>query len=91
MDVDLHFGCSIFGFNNPGGSDMEQIMELFTQLSTDLDDPKWESHNSFFMTLSADFNLDFTTAIETNFNPFKGMFGIPDDLFKNQGNNFRET
>jgi hypothetical protein len=33
VEADLHFGCSIYGFN--GGNDLEQIMDFFTQLATD--------------------------------------------------------
>jgi hypothetical protein len=78
IDMELHFGCSIFAFKeDPNSNPLQGIMELFTQLSADLDDPRWESHNSFFMTFAADLHVDFDVAQGKMKNPFEGLLDLP--------------
>ena len=38
IEADLHFGCQLVVFNDPGAADFSKIMEFFTQLSADKDD-----------------------------------------------------
>jgi hypothetical protein len=55
-------------------------MDFFNQLATDKDDPRWESHSSFFMTLNTQMELNFDKTKDTISNPFEGLIDLPDFL-----------
>jgi len=68
--MDLHFGCGLYKYNTVGKSGIEQMTELLTFLTTDIEDPRWESFRNFYMTLSGTMNFDFTDEYVEPVNPF---------------------
>jgi hypothetical protein len=85
--MDLHFGCGVFRFKKEGvANPMDLMVDFFSMLATDKDDPRWEPYRHFYMTLSGTLNFDFTNSYKEPINPFKGLgfdFPIP-DAFKEQ-------
>ena len=87
IEMDLHFGCGVFRFKNAGAANpMELMVDFFSMLATDMDDPRWEAYRHFYMTLSGTMNFDFTDTYKEPVNPFKGLgFDLPiPDAFKEQ-------
>ena len=72
IDMDLHFGCGIWVFNNQA-ADLEQVMEFFTQLSTDTDDKRWVQHRSIFASMTATVEMGFHDSYIPPTNPFADM------------------
>ena len=62
IEADLHFGCSVMVFNNQNTNDLSQLLEFFTQLSAEKDDPRWEQFSSFFMSINANAEVSFHDA-----------------------------
>jgi hypothetical protein len=60
--MDLNFGCNIYVYKDGTGEKdpMQQIMELFQSISTDISDPAWQSYKSFFISMTAKMELDFS-------------------------------
>lgn len=58
--ADLHFGCNIMAFENDK-NDMQQLMEFFTALRTPIDDPKWKSFKSFFISTKTEATVTFNS------------------------------
>lgn len=55
----MRFGCAIYVFDEESRKgDLESLMDLFSSLSTDIDDPKWRVHRSFFASAKLDVQLD---------------------------------
>lgn len=72
MDMDLHFGCGVYVFNNKA-ADLEQLMEFFTQLSSDQDDERWELHRSTFISVSNQIEWSFHDSYIPVSNPISDM------------------
>jgi hypothetical protein len=81
--LDLHFGCGIYVYNNGDKkkTEVEQLMELFTSVVPDGDDPKWQEHNSFFISLAGEMEFDFSDGAKV-FKPKVSLEGLTGtDLF----------
>lgn len=68
IEAELHFGCSLMVFEEVK-TPMEEMVEFMTALATDLNDPKWTLHNSFFMSANIKTDLIFKKNNEMPANP----------------------
>ena len=82
IDLNLHFGCGLYVYDSGRKkSEVEQLMELFTSMVPEEDDPKWKEHNSFFMSLQGEMDFDFSDGAKV-FKPKISLDGITGtDLF----------
>eukprot|EP00356_Strombidium_inclinatum_P013346 CAMPEP_0170482128 /NCGR_PEP_ID=MMETSP0208-20121228/2281_1 /TAXON_ID=197538 /ORGANISM="Strombidium inclinatum, Strain S3" /LENGTH=692 /DNA_ID=CAMNT_0010754929 /DNA_START=16 /DNA_END=2091 /DNA_ORIENTATION=- len=83
IDVDLNFGCGLYVYENPnkkassgGNFDLNQIMEVFQALSADKNDPAWHNYKSFFISMSANVELDFSDKAKQLNLPDLGPFSM---------------
>ena len=62
IDMDLHFGCGLFVFDKAGkqAEGIEAILDLFKQLNADPSDPNWKEVETFFISMTAQLDLDFS-------------------------------
>ena len=89
IDADLHFGCSVLAFNNKGSNDMDQVLEFFQVLTTEMDDDRWENQYSFFISLKSVWEMDFTSETGNFKNPFEALFPQTEEAKENQKNYFK--
>ena len=66
IDLDLHFGCSVFVLDKKNEFDLSGIIHLLESLSYEKDDPAWKSTNSFYMSITARTNAEFGQDAKTS-------------------------
>ena len=69
---------------------MEEMVEFMSSLATDLNDPKWKLHNSFFMSANIKSDLIFTKNNEMPSNPLAKLlpFTEPTEEYKKEYQKF---
>lgn len=73
IDMDLHFGCGVWVFDNKEAKPAEELMEFFTQLSTDLNDKRWVQFRSIFASMTATLDMSFHDSYIPPSNPVADM------------------
>lgn len=77
VDMDLHFGCSLYVFDNSHRGDFEQIMEFFSMLAADKDDVNWIAYKSFYISLAGSVTFDFSKEGRQDKFPFRELIPTP--------------
>lgn len=62
IDMDLHFGCAVYVYmqDNADGNEIAQLFNMIAAVNTDLDSDAWRSYRSFFVSTSAELELDLS-------------------------------
>ena len=78
IDVYLHFGCTLYVFDDSSKSAIDQVMEYFSILATDEDDIHWTPFSSVFVSLEGTVTMDFEEYHVGKQFPFEGLIPVPD-------------
>lgn len=88
IDLDLHFGCKLFVFDDSNKAAIDQVMEYFSILAADEDDEHWKHYSSIFFSLEGTVTMDFDEYHVGKQFPFEGLIPIPskfhDDFYTGQ-------